>query len=174
MPARRASAGAAASGATPADSSSPAAAKACPSGPCREDALLIGVMTEAGRLAYIQPPTRVDANFVARANELGRPESRFRFSVPCIEAGCPQWNGRGCAVVEKVIEEEGHASPQTQSLPRCGIRSTCRWYSQRGAAACAVCPLVVADVGGTETYRSTVAARGGPLPDPETTHSATS
>jgi hypothetical protein len=113
-------------------------------------------MTETGRLAYVQPPTRVNAEFVADARALGRPESRFRFSTPCIEAGCPQWNGEGCAVIDKVIEEESQETAPAK-LPSCAIRSTCRWFSQRGAAACAVCPLVVADIGGRETYRSTLA-----------------
>ena len=134
-------------------------AKACPSGPCQEGAILLGVMTQDGTLAYVQPPTRVDADFVARAKAMGRPESRFRFSVPCIEAGCPQWTGKGCAVVDKVLEEEKPVITESGRLPRCAIRSTCRWFSQRGAAACAVCPLVVADIGGTETYQSTLAAR---------------
>jgi hypothetical protein len=129
--------------------------KACPSGPCQEGALLIGVMTEQGTLAYVQPPTRVNAEFVSRARALGRPERRFRFSVPCIEAGCPQWTGKGCAVVDHVLEEEGPAeAPSSAELPRCAIRSSCRWFAQRGAEACAVCPLVVADIGGTETYSS--------------------
>jgi hypothetical protein len=114
-------------------------------------------MTESGRLAYVQPPTRVDAAFVGSARALGRPESRFRFSVPCAEGGCPQWNGHGCAVADKLVEEEGPSvSAEPAGLPRCGIRATCRWYFQRGADACAVCPFVVADVGGIETYRSTV------------------
>lgn len=153
MPADRESAGVAPA-ATPARPSPRDGQKSCPSGPCQEGALLLGVMTEAGRVAYVQPPTRVNAEFVGRARALGRPESRFRFSVPCIEGGCPQWNGRGCAVADKVVEEEGHRGAETESLPRCGIRATCRWYFQRGADACAVCPLVVADVGGTETYAS--------------------
>lgn len=130
--------------------------KACPSAFCQEGALLLGVMTAGGTLAYLRPPTRVDADFVARAKAMGRPESRFRFSAPCIEAGCPQWTGDGCAVVDKVLEEETPIEASGQ-LPRCGIRSSCRWYAQRGAAACAVCPLVVADVGGIETYQSTSA-----------------
>ena len=148
-------------GVTLSDSPQPGGAKACPSGPCREGALLLGVMTPDGRLGYIQPATRVDADFVARARALGRPESRFRFSVPCVEGECPQWNGEGCAVVETVLEETASLDLDESSLPRCGIRATCRWYSQRGRSACAVCPLVVADVGGTETYRSTRAARAG-------------
>ena len=128
--------------------------KACPSAYCHEGALLLGVMTPGGTLAYLRPPTRVDADFVAKAKAMGRPESRFRFSAPCVEAGCPQWTGEGCSVVDRVLEEEQPVDVESVQLPRCGIRSTCRWYSQRGAAACGVCPLVVADVGGVETYQS--------------------
>jgi hypothetical protein len=54
-----------------------------------------------------------------------------------------------------VLEEEGPAEALSSAeLPRCAIRSSCRWFAQRGAEACAVCPLVVADIGGTETYSS--------------------
>jgi len=137
-------------------------AKTCPSWTCQEGAVLLGVMTAEGRLAYVQPPTRVDAEFVARARAMGRPESRFRFSGPCVEGRCPQWTGTGCAVVDEVLEEEEPLErAEHEGLPRCGIRPTCRWFAQRGAAACAVCPLVVADIGGTETYRSTQHAASG-------------
>jgi hypothetical protein len=151
--------GGAAHEATPSGNSDVEAAKACPSGRCEEGALLLGVMTPQGTLAYVQPPTHVNADFVERAKAMGRPESRFRFSVSCIEGGCPQWTGKGCAVIDKVLEEEKPvAPPESGGLPRCAIRRTCRWFAQRGPAACGVCPLVVADIGGIETYRSTVAA----------------
>jgi hypothetical protein len=79
--------------------------KSCPSAPCVEGALLVGVKTESGRLAYVQPPTRVDAAFVERARAKGRPEARFRFSLPCSESGCPQWTGTGCGVVDHVLAD---------------------------------------------------------------------
>jgi hypothetical protein len=47
----------------------------------------------------------------------------------------------------------------SRRLPACAIRRTCRWYHQRGAEACAACPLVVAEGGGTATYRSRAADR---------------
>jgi hypothetical protein len=62
--------------------------KSCPSAFCHEGALLLGVMTPSGRLSYVQPPTRVDADFVARAEAMGRPESRFRFSAPAGAKSC--------------------------------------------------------------------------------------
>jgi len=129
--------------------------KACPSAFLQEGALLLGVMTSSGTLSYVQPPTRVDADFVARARALGNPERRFRFSAPCVEAGCPQWTGEGCGVVDNVIEEEQPVELESGRLPHCAIRRDCRWFAQRGGAACAVCPRVVADIGGTETYSST-------------------
>jgi hypothetical protein len=128
--------------------------KSCPSAPCIEGALLLGVVTESGRGSYVQPPTRVDADFVARAEATGRPENRFRFSAPCIEAGCSQWTGSGCAVADRVVALESTDEVATR-LPPCAIRRTCRWFHQRGAQACGVCPVVVADCGGTATHRST-------------------
>ncbi len=128
--------------------------KSCPSAPCIEGALLLGVVTETGRVSYVQPPTRIDAAFVERAQADGRPESRFRFSAPCIEAGCSQWTGTRCAVADRVVALEGTGEIATR-LPPCAIRRTCRWFDQRGAQACHVCPVVVADCGGTATHRST-------------------
>ena len=89
-----------------------------------------------------------------RLRSEGRPESRYRFSGPCHEAGCPQWTGGGCFVVDHILDGQGEAAEsgaqagvQPTSLPPCGIRGSCRWFHQRGANACAVCPLVVADMG---------------------------
>jgi hypothetical protein len=154
----------------PTDDSPPAAAdtvarnevKACPSGQCEEGALLLGVMTSSGRLAYMQPPTRIDAEFVAAAKAQGRPERRFRFSTPCVEGGCPQWTGESCALGQMIVEQADTATSLPDSrLPTCAIRSSCRWYFEQGADACAVCPLIVADTGGTETYRSIVEKSAG-------------
>ena len=132
-------------------------AKTCPSRACEERVQLLGVMTTSGRLAFISPPVRVDAGFVSRAKADGRPEQRFRFSGPCVEDGCPQWTGHRCAVADVVISEVRAAPTEGRRLPACTIRRTCRWYAQNGAAACAVCPEVVADTGGTGTFRSLVA-----------------
>ena len=78
-------------------------AKSCPSALCREDALLLGVVAPDGTVAYVQPPTRVGAEFVRQAQALGHPERRFRFSSTCVEAACPQWTGTGCGVIDVVI-----------------------------------------------------------------------
>ncbi len=45
----------------------------------------------------------------------------------------------------------------------CAIRRSCRWFAQGGAAACAVCPEIVADTGGTATYQSTRMTSGSSM-----------
>jgi len=143
-----------------------ACTKACPSAPCHEGVVLLGVMTSEGRLAYLQTPPRVDAAFVERAQALGHPERRFRFTTTCVEGRCSQWTGSACAVIDDVVATEPPADDEDgRHLPACSIRRTCRWYFQRGAAACAVCPTVVADTGGTLTWRD-IAGNGSREPSP--------
>jgi hypothetical protein len=169
-------------GADPADGHGPGpAAKSCPSALCEEDALLLGVVGPDGTVAYVQPPTRISADFVAQAQARGHPERWFRFSTACREAACHQWTGTGCGVIDLVIgarpEDPPAAKPDppavkpgapaakpSAGLPACGIRRTCRWFAQRGAAACAVCPQIIADTGATGTWRSwqQAAATGPP------------
>ncbi len=145
---------------------------ACPSALCREGSLLLGVVTPGGTIGYVQPPTRIRADFVERAQAMGHPERRFRFSADCVEAACPQWTGGGCGVVDIAIQTAPADSPAAARppdpapLPACAIRHSCRWYAQRGASACAVCPTVIADMGGTATYQSAQAQAPAPAPAP--------
>jgi len=118
-------------------------------------------MMAGGTLAYVNPLTAVDAEFVAREGARGHPERRFRFAGACVEAACPQWDGCGCSIADKAAEAGAERSPAQRRLPNCSIRPSCRWFHQRGADACAVCPLIVADRGGSETYRSTNPQRTG-------------
>ncbi|WP_051833467.1 hypothetical protein [Streptomyces sp. NRRL S-646] len=119
--------------------------------------------TASGRLACLPDPVVVDRALADRLKASGRPESRYRFTGSCTEEGCAQWTGRRCGVVDHILDDppdpgRGPQHPETPNvgpLPVCGIRADCRWFAQRGAAACRVCPTVVADVGGNATYRST-------------------
>jgi hypothetical protein len=159
--------------------------KSCPSALCEEGALLLGVVGPEGTVGYVQPPTPVSEDFVRQAQERGHPERSFRFSGPCREGACPQWTGQGCGVIDIVIGSKpadpvltgagmpapagaglptltgaGLPAPAGAGLPACGIRRTCRWFAQRGADACAVCPMIIADTGGTGTYQSMRLAQG--------------
>jgi hypothetical protein len=118
----------------------------CPSGRCREGAVLIGIVGEDGRLGYVTPALPVDADFVSRAKAGRTPESRFRFGEPCAEHRCAQWAGDRCGLIEELLDSPRAAATDEQaatSLPKCGIRSSCRWFRERGADACGICPLVV-------------------------------
>lgn len=122
---------------------------ACPSTRALPGAHLIGIVGSDGAVQPILPSLRIDQDFIAAATPHGPLEQRFRFAGRCIEGACRQWTGSGCGVVERVLgalaaEPEVMARP----LPRCAIRATCRWYHQRGAAACRPCSFVVTDATG--------------------------
>jgi hypothetical protein len=120
---------------------------ACPSAPADEGATLLGIVGPSGEIGYVSPLIQIDETFLNAAAG-GRPlEERFRFSQPCVEAKCGFWNGSGCNVIEHVLEQESPA-PASSALriPRCSIRPNCRWFHQRGLAACRACRFVVTKV----------------------------
>lgn len=107
---------------------------------------MIGIVGADGVVQPIPTRLEIDADFVERARQRGSPEARFRFAGRCVEGGCSQWTGNSCGVIEKVLTgmAEQVVKP-VDNLPRCAIRGTCRWYSQRGKAACQACVFVVTD-----------------------------
>ena len=118
----------------------------CPSARCEEGAILLGIVGRNGQVGYVTPRMTIDADFVREAHKGRAPEARFRFAQPCIEGGCAQWTANRCGLIDRAIESPEATRPtewSQGSLPNCVIRSTCRWFSQEGAKACAVCPLVV-------------------------------
>ena len=119
--------------------------RTCPSGRCEEGAVLLGIVSPDGTVAYITPQVRLDKPFVDRAKQGRTPEARFRFAQPCIEHDCRNWVADGCDVIEQALQSSKlpRQAAGNRSLPRCSIRPTCRWFGQRGAEACTVCPLVV-------------------------------
>jgi len=117
-------------------------ARTCPSSSCEPGNLLLGIVRPDGTLAGVRPPLELDATFVARAHAGERPpEARMRFAGPCVTSRCRHWSGERCGVADLVADAapDGHRA----DLPPCPIRATCRWWSQRGAAACRICPAVV-------------------------------
>jgi hypothetical protein len=89
----------------------------------------------------------IDAGFLPAVATHGPPERRFRFSSRCVEEDCSQWEDGRCGLIDRVIGcvATADALETPATLPRCGIRASCRWWRQRGASACAVCPLVITD-----------------------------
>ena len=116
----------------------------CPSARMKEGALLLGIVMTDGRVAFAADRLVVNNAFVSNALEGRSPEERFRFADACAQAGCVQWTGKRCGVIDEVIAEVPAEALQTY-LPECSIRPQCRWYSQAGTEACRACPLVVTD-----------------------------
>lgn len=120
--------------------------RTCPSARCEEGSLLIGIVGGDGLVGYLRPALPVDADFVRIAAEGREAEQRLRFASPCVEGSCRHWTGRQCGLIDSTLEEaQGRELPGPDRLPRCSIRSSCRWFGQRGADACAVCPLVITE-----------------------------
>lgn len=113
--------------------------------------MLLGVVGEGGRLAYVTPQLIVDGEVAALAREAGVPEARMRFAQPCVEAKCGHWGGDRCLVIGKMLEfqEQGRLAREGDDLPACSIRSVCRWFAQQGPKACSVCPFVITDLRGS-------------------------
>ncbi len=117
----------------------------CPSAECAPGATLLGTLGADGRIKHLRTPLTVDADFVATATRNGPAETHMRFAAPCQEGRCQQWTGSACGVIERVLQHLETEAPQLRSdtLPPCTIRATCRWYAERGEAACLACDLVV-------------------------------
>lgn len=119
----------------------------CPSSKCDTGSILLGIVKKDGRISFVQEKILVDKEFVKISHGGRKPEKRFRFASECIESGCGHWKNGQCRVINEVIgllEEKQEF--MSDSLPACSIRSECRWFQQRGAEACRVCPEIITDV----------------------------
>jgi hypothetical protein len=116
----------------------------CPSAPCKEDAILLGIVNRDGKVSFASKKIVVDSGFVEIAHGGRTPGKRFRFSAPCMKNGCEQWSQGRCRVIDEAIRIFGTRDPD--ELPKCAIRDQCRWFQQCGAAACSICPEVITDL----------------------------
>lgn len=118
----------------------------CPSAPCRPGAILLGLVQGDGTVCLADELIVIDETFVEEANKGRSPEKRFRFAGSCLRSACGQWTGTRCGVIDAVLRIVPRTEQNGVALPRCSIREQCRWFSQSGAEACAVCPLVITDL----------------------------
>ena len=116
----------------------------CPSARCEDGSILLGVIQPDGRVGYFGGKMVVEDDFCTQAKEGRAPERRFRFANRCVEAGCKQWSGTRCGVIDRVTDLAGKEELPSD-LPECGVRDRCRWFYQSGSGACRVCQLVVTD-----------------------------
>lgn len=119
---------------------------ACPSNRCKPGSQLLGVRQDDGTVSILPEALPIDESFIETVKENAEaPEQRFRFTNKCVESGCSQWNGKGCGVIEQVIQYLEHI-PQKETLPKCSIRPKCRWFIQKGADACRICPYIITEI----------------------------
>jgi hypothetical protein len=121
----------------------------CPSARAKAGATLIGVIGTDGRVAYLKTPLAVDQDFIDEVSADGPPEEHMRFSGPCVEGKCMQWNDKRsrCGVLDGVKPVLGDRVGET-SLQPCSIRAACRWFLQDGPSACRICPAVITEIPG--------------------------
>jgi hypothetical protein len=121
----------------------------CPSAPPEPGSVLLGIVAAKGEIAYITPNIPVTQEMLDTFEKNGvPPENRLRFAGPCMGHRCVQWVGTRCGLIDRVVDHFGDRE-STGPLPKCGIRSTCRWFAQHGRAACSSCPEVVRKPEGT-------------------------
>ena len=134
----------------PAPGAEPAAAgsaadrpKLCPSAqPDMEGAVAFGVVggtAEEPAVSYLRDPLPVTPELLQLARPV-RPTEVFRFAAPCAEGGCRHFDGESCQLGRKLAE---NVPSDRRELPACRLRPRCRWWHERGRAACFRCPLVV-------------------------------
>lgn len=128
-------------------SSGSESAKLCPSSRCEADNILLGIVNAEGRIDYLSQRYVIDEAFVATAHEGRTPEQRFRFSSPCLKRGCEKWDGERCGVAKVLTERAPELLPPNTgpTVPRCSIRSDCRWHGEYGDAVCYVCSWVITE-----------------------------
>ena len=125
----------------------------CPSAPATaEGGVVFGVVRgdiKTRRVAYLTETVRVTTDILAATAPASANEV-LRTAAPCAETGCQHFDGRNCALVQRMVTL---LPVVVGSLPQCGIRPHCRWWQQEGPNACVRCPQVVtASPSGSEQW----------------------
>ncbi|SFN74756.1 hypothetical protein SAMN05216386_1694 [Nitrosospira briensis] len=116
----------------------------CPSASAEVKSVLLGVVQPNGSVGFIKDRIEVTREFLDIATRGGGlPETRFRFSSPCLGSACKQWANGGCSLPERLADLISRSDATDAPLPECSIRDQCRWFDQRGSDACRICPKVI-------------------------------
>lgn len=121
----------------------------CPSAPCREGALLNGIVQSDGSVAFLNPALPVNSEFIQIAKQGREPEKRFRFSAPCAAQRCTNWRSGQCDLIHRIcgdLLEQGISVSAESRRNGCDIQEVCVWFKQLGSAACAACRYVITNV----------------------------
>lgn len=111
---------------------------------------IVGGAVAEPRVGYLAGTLPVTEELLAATAPV-KPTEVVRFAAPCAGDACAHFDGTDCRLVGKIVQL---LPPVVERLPRCHIRSHCRWWLQEGRAACARCPGVV-----TESFNASEALR---------------
>jgi hypothetical protein len=105
--------------------------------------LIIGIINEQDEVTLLPQPEVIDKEFYDTVLKNTGLNVQFRFSKPCIKGKCGHWTGDSCDVPGRVMQRVEEQLIAQGKIPECEIRAHCRWYTQEGANACKICPIVV-------------------------------
>jgi hypothetical protein len=118
----------------------------CPSTPAANATVFLGMITPAGRVAYVTPAVPAEVALATAGDSTAPVESRYRLAGPCVTSSCGFWTGEHCGLGARLAASYAElAAPAGAELPKCAIRRTCRWFAEQGPAACPACSHVVTD-----------------------------
>jgi hypothetical protein len=116
--------------------------KLCPSAqPGMDNCRVLGVVDQDGptpRLVYLNEYLPATDEVLALSAPL-KPTEVYRLSATCAEHKCPHFDGADCQLATRIVQI---LPAVVDALPPCTIRKYCRWFSQKGGAACHRCPEI--------------------------------
>jgi hypothetical protein len=108
------------------------------------DLRVLGVIertVEGARVIYLSERVVADDALLAQASPAS-PAEVFRLSGTCESSCCVHFRDDRCRLASRIASL---LPAVVDVLPICTIRSSCRWFSQEGRAACMRCPQVVTE-----------------------------
>nr|MBB6141726.1 hypothetical protein [Mucilaginibacter sp. X5P1] len=118
----------------------------CPSSAVSEGSRILGVKQQDGTIGILPIPIKLNHDFNQNCiSQNINPIEHFRFVNNCIDSKCRQWINNKCSITAKALSVL-NMIPIEEHLPKCGIRSDCRWYKQERASACKFCKYIITDM----------------------------
>ncbi len=116
----------------------------CPVAPANDGSEVFAATGYDGRSYHFSTQFRLPKDLLDDAVK-GNWEKRFRFSSPCLQAGCEQWREGKCALSRAIIDDVAERRLEALPIPKCAIREHCLWHDEHGEKSCSVCSYVVTD-----------------------------
>ncbi|WP_335935066.1 hypothetical protein [Streptomyces sp. PTD5-9] len=114
----------------------------CPSAPAQPESVLIGVVSGSVDDTRIIPTERampVTPELIDMTGPVA-PTEVFRFAATCRTNGCIHFKNAACQIA---VRSAALLDEVVTELPKCPIRTQCRWFHQEGGDLCRRCPQIV-------------------------------